>query len=177
MQPLFSFIRTLCALVMVAALADLLMPSGEMRKYVRLACGMLVLHIMVSQVFVLLGRGAPDIQAQEWTQLVGEMSVLPAQEGTDAARAAYQRQAEQIVLQKARALGMRDPVASIAWDNEGRVSAVILREQEPSVSAGARLGPATEMAAQTDASSLREGMASMLGLPEQSVWIQNTSGH
>ncbi|MCL2545327.1 MAG: stage III sporulation protein AF [Clostridia bacterium] len=167
MQALFDFIQKLSALVMIALLADLLMPSGSMRKYARLACGMLVLHIMVSQAFALLGRGVPEIPAREWAQLVGEIRVLSADAGAQEALAAYHRQAERLVGERARALGMSDPVVAIAWDGAHRAVAVVLREGGDSAAAGAR--PAEEA---SDA-GIRAGVAQMLGLPMQAIWIQS----
>lgn len=173
MQALFAFIQQLSALVMAALLADLLVPEGTMRKYARLACGMLVLHIMVSQVFALLGQGVPDIASQEWAQLVGEIRALPADAGAEEALAVYHRQAEKLVEEKARALGMSDPVVAIAWDAAHRAAAVILREGETSIAAGAGLGvPAPPTSAEDAAESVRAGVAQMLGLPIQAVWIQ-----
>lgn len=173
MQALFAFIQKLCALVMVALLADHLMPSGSMRKYARLVCGMLVLHIMVSQAFALIGRGAPDVAAQQWTQLVGEMEALPEEAGWEAALSAYQRQAQQMILSRARALGMQEPSVSVAWRASGEIAAVILREREPSVEAGARLAGGTQTPPPApDAVRVREAVAEMLGLPVQAVRIQ-----
>jgi len=173
MGALFDFVQKLSALVTAALLADLLMPAGTMRKYARLACGMLVLHIMVSQVFVFLGQGLPDTTSQEWTQLVGEIQALPTDAGAEEALAAYRRQAERLILEKARALGMTDPVAAIAWDAGHRAVAVILREETDSVAAGAQLG-ASAPSVTTGATDIhiRAGVADMLGLPLGSVWIQ-----
>ena len=174
MAALFDFIQKLSALVTAALLADLLMPGGSMRKYARLACGMLVLHIMVSQAFALLGRGVPDATAQEWTQLVGEIRALPADAGAEEALAAYRRQAEKLVEEKARALGMSDPAVAIAWDAARQAAAVILREREGSVAAGARLSTSnsSKEVRPIDDASIRAGVAQMLGLPIQAVWIQ-----
>ena len=159
MQALFVFIQKLSALVMAALLADLLVPAGTMRKYARLACGMLVLHIMVAQVSTLLGRGVPDAASHEWAQLVGEIRALPADAGAEEARAAYRRQAENLVTQKARDLGMNHPAVAIAWDASQRAVAVILTESE---------WTATEEAE----ASIRAGVAKVLGLPVQAVRIQ-----
>jgi|GEM_PF-2095597 len=174
MGALFDFVQKLSALVMAALLADLLMPAGTMRKYARLACGMLVLHIMVSQVFALLGQGMPDTASQEWAQLVGEIRALPADTGTEEALAAYHRQAEKLVLERARALGMIEPAAAIAWDAGRRPVAVILRERADSVAAGARLGaPAASILTEETADAcVRAGVANLLGLPVESIWIQ-----
>ncbi|MCL2811032.1 MAG: stage III sporulation protein AF [Clostridia bacterium] len=173
MQALFDFVQKLSALVTAALLADLLMPAGAMRKYARLACGMLVLHIMVSQVFVFLGQSLPDTTTQEWTQLVGEIRALPADAGAEEALAAYRRQAERLILEKARTLGMVDPAVAIAWDAGHRAVAVILREDADSVAAGAQLGAsAPSIITEATDVNIRTGVADMLGLPVESVWIQ-----
>ncbi len=173
MQALFAFVQKLCALVMVALLADHLMPSGTMRKYARLVCGMLVLHIMVSQAFALIGRGAPDVAAQQWTQLMGEMSAQPDRAGREAALSAHQRQAQHMIANRARAAGMQEPAVSIAWRSSGEIAAVILREREPSIEAGARLtGGAQTPPPQADAQRVCGAVAEMLGLPVQAVLIQ-----
>jgi len=173
MRALFDLIQKLSALVMMALLADLLMPSGTMRKYARLVCGMLVLHIMMSQVFALLGRGMPDATTQEWTQLVGELRALPGHSGAQEALSAYHRQAEKLVAEKARALGMREPAVAIAWDSAHRAVAVVLREREDSVAAGARLSSpaAAHPGNQASDAGIRSGVAEMLGLPIESIWI------
>jgi stage III sporulation protein AF len=171
-QTVFVFVQRLCALVVVALLADLLMPAGAMRKYVRLACGMLVLHIMIAQVAALFGRGAPDVAARQWTQLVGEMRALPEDAGLETALSAYTRQAERLILARARALGMRDPSVSLGLDADHGVAAVILRERAPSVAAGARLGAGADTAAEFDPDGVREGLAALLGIPARAVWIQ-----
>ena len=163
---MFDFIQKLSALVMIALLADLLMPSGSMRKYARLACGMLVLHIMVSQAFALLGQGVPDATAQEWAQLVGEIHVLSTDAGAEVALAAYHRQAEKLVAERARTLGMSDPVVGIAWDGAHRAVAVILREGDDSVAVGEKA------AREASDAGIRAGVAQMLGIPVQAVWIQ-----
>lgn len=171
MQILFSLIQKLCALVMISVLADLLIPSGSMRKYVRLACGMLVLHIMVSQVFVLFGRAAPDIEAQQWNQLLGEMQADPQSAGQDAAFAAYHRQAERLILGRARALGMEEPTVTIGWDQAYRVAGVILRDAAPAVATSTNADSAIQ-GETADLVRIREGIAEMLSVPLQSVWIQ-----
>lgn len=171
MQILFSLIQKLCALVMISVLADMLIPSGSMRKYVRLACGMLVLHIMVSQVFLLFGRAAPDIEAQQWNQLLGEMQADPQVAGEEAAFAAYQREAERLILNRARVLGMAEPTVTIGWDQDSRVAGLILRDAATAITASTN----GENKAQEEAADLvkiREGIAEMLHIPIQSIWIQ-----
>ncbi len=96
MALLFQLISQLCILVMLAVLADLLLPSGDMRRVVRLVCGLLLLHIMMAQVFAWL-RGPMQgvLSGVEQVWLVQSESALDA--GRQAAGQAAMRRGEDMV--------------------------------------------------------------------------------
>ena len=55
MDALIALIVQLCALSCLSALCQLLLGPGKLRGHVRLVCGLLLLHMMVSQLASLLG--------------------------------------------------------------------------------------------------------------------------
>ena len=58
MEGLISLITRLCVLSCLSALCQLLLGPGKFRGHVRLVCGLLLLHMMMTQITLLL-RGAP----------------------------------------------------------------------------------------------------------------------
>ncbi len=58
MDELIALIVRLCALSCLSALCQLLLGPGRLRGHVRLVCGLLLLHMMVSQLSALLGVAA-----------------------------------------------------------------------------------------------------------------------
>ncbi len=133
---------------------------------------MLVLHIMVSQVFVLFGRAAPDVEAAQWTQLLGEVQSLPQQKGEAAALDAYHRQAQQLIINRSGKLGIVPESVSIAWDGAQRVQAVILHMPEEAVAALGQTQSASMAVAASDPEAVRTSIAQMLNLPAYAVQIQ-----
>ncbi len=69
MEILISLITRLCVLSCLSALCQMLLGPGKFRGHVRLVCGLLLLHMMVSQLSLLV-QGAPPSQAQTFVQNV-----------------------------------------------------------------------------------------------------------
>lgn len=62
----------LCTLVCLCAICQQLLPSNEMRGYVRLVCGLLLLHMMLSQTFAQFGvleMEAVTLNMESWIQM------------------------------------------------------------------------------------------------------------
>ena len=69
MEALISLITRLCVLSCLSALCQMLLGPGKFRGHVRLVCGLLLLHMMVSQLSLLV-QGAPPSQTQALVQNV-----------------------------------------------------------------------------------------------------------
>lgn len=74
MDALCQMISKLCVLVCLCALCQQVLPSGVMRGCARLACGLMLLHIMLSQLLLLC---APQQAAQLQSGLAGWIAPLP----------------------------------------------------------------------------------------------------
>lgn len=112
MALLFQLISQLCMLVMLAVLADLLLPSGDMRRVVRLVCGLLLLHIMMTQVFAWLqGPVEGLLSGAEQAWLTQAEPALAA--GQQAAGQAAMRRGEDIVRDVCAQAGVE--VAGVAF--------------------------------------------------------------
>jgi stage III sporulation protein AF len=68
-------LKSLTALALVATLADLLMPTGSMRKYARLVTGLLLMLALLQPLKMLLfGPSTPTVSLQE---ILNQMEGLP----------------------------------------------------------------------------------------------------
>jgi stage III sporulation protein AF len=154
---LFLLVARLCALVMLSALAQLLLPAGNMRKYARLVCGLLVLHIMVSQVFAWLRQisptDAPDVGA--W---LAPTSAQPLREGQRQARQARLRSLSTWAAAQAEAAGVARPGIELLVDAADTLLGLRVT------------GDIAAADAQADA--LRQRIAGALGISPPAVTLQ-----
>lgn len=114
---MYEYIRSIGGAIILSALVDLLAPEGSFKKYCRLACGFVVVAVMLSPVTSGFSFGALSVQEPD----------LAAAEAQARARVLTEHRANLEAITEARFPGSR---AYIEVDNDGNVTALTVSGAE-----------------------------------------------
>ena len=114
---MYDYIRSLGAAVILSALIDLLTPEGSFKKYCRLACGFVVVAVMLSPITAGFSLGGLNM---------GEADIAAA-EAQARARVLTEHRANLESITEARFPGCR---AYVEVDNDGNVTALTVSGAE-----------------------------------------------
>jgi len=128
METLRLLIRNLAIILLLATFLDLLLPNGQMRRYVKLVMGLFVIAAVLSPLSDFLHQPlAMEIPA--WTSLsASAVPVLANNQGSQAGRNAVADQYRQILTRQIRALalavkGVREAQVEILFaDTQGTLT-------------------------------------------------------
>ena len=71
----WSVLKQLTAITLCAALVDLMMPSGSMRRYARLVSGLILMYVLMRPISALI-TGNPEAGAELLNAMLGQAEAV-----------------------------------------------------------------------------------------------------